>query len=87
MAAPSLTLKRILVFFWAVYLSLVSLTNLVDLLDAVAAIHWKFLNSGNFDYMRSVVKVYAIGSVPTKLLLLGALLLELGGAVLFWRER
>jgi hypothetical protein len=83
--APSLTLKRILVFFWAMYLSLVSLTNIVDLLDAIAAIDWKFLNSGNFDYMRSVVKVYAVGSVPTKLLLAGALLVEVIGACLFWR--
>jgi hypothetical protein len=78
-------LKRILLGFWAMYFSIVALTNAVDLLDALSVLHWRFLDSTNFDFMRSIVKVYEIGAGPTKLLLAGALAIELVGAVLFWR--
>jgi hypothetical protein len=39
----------------------------------------------NFSYIRSVVKVYHVGAVPTKVLLTGALIVEATGAALFWR--
>ncbi len=45
-AAPALLLKRLLSLFWAGYFSMIALTNLVDLLDALGAINWTFLNSG-----------------------------------------
>jgi hypothetical protein len=78
-------LKRILLGFWAMFFSIVALTNTVDLLGELGVLHWTFLNSGNFDYMRSIVQVYDVGAVPTKLLLAGALAVEVVGAALFWR--
>ncbi len=78
-------LKRLLLAFWAMYFSMVAVTNTIDLLDEIDALHWTFLNSQNFDYMRSIVKVYDVGSLPTGLLLAGALAVEVVGAVLFWR--
>jgi hypothetical protein len=77
--------KRILIGFWALFFSLVALTNLVNLLDSLGAFDWTFLNSENYDYLRSVVVVYDVGSPLTKLLLAGALAIETVGAVLFWR--
>jgi len=84
-APPGAILRRLLLAFWAMYFSMVALTNGVDLLDQLGALHWRFLNSGNFDYMRSIVGVYHVGATPTKLLLAGALVVEVVGAVLFWR--
>jgi hypothetical protein len=80
-----LLLKRLLLGFWAMYFSIVALSNAIDLLDALGVLHWKFLDSGNFAYLRSVVKVYDIGPGLTKALLAGAFVVELAGAVLFWR--
>jgi hypothetical protein len=77
--------KRLVLGFWALYFSIVALSNAIDLLDELGALHWKFLNSGNFDYMASIVKVYDVGAAPTKLLLAGALAVEIVAAVLFWR--
>jgi hypothetical protein len=75
----------LLIVFWAVYFSLIAATNLVDLLDSVGAIHWTFLDSGNFDYLRSVVKVYDLSPLATKGLLGGAVAIEAVAAGLFWR--
>ncbi len=78
-------LKRLLLVFWGIYLSLVALTNLVNLLDSIGAIHWAFLDSGNFGYMLSIVKIYHVGRTLTKLLLTGAVVLEMVAAFLFSR--
>ena len=67
------------------YFSLVALTNLIDLLGAVGALHWTFLNSENVGFVHSVIKVYELGTVPSKVLLAGALLVEATAAALFWR--
>jgi hypothetical protein len=85
LSQPGLLFKRILIGFWALFFSLVALTNLVDLLDTLGAFDWRFLNSENYAYLHSVVKVYDVGSLVTKLLLAGALAIETIGAVLFWR--
>ncbi len=82
---PGLLLKRLLLGFWAMYFSMVAITNTIDLLGELGAFEWTFLNSGNFQYLESVVKVYDVGEVPTKLLLAGALAIELVAATLFWR--
>jgi hypothetical protein len=84
-AQLGLLFKRILIGFWALFFSLVALTNLVDLLDTLGALDWRFLNSENYAYLHSVVKVYEVGSLVTKLLLAGALAIETIAAVLFWR--
>jgi hypothetical protein len=83
--SAGLLLKRALLLFWAMYFSIVALTNAVDLLGALGAFDWTFLDSGNFDYLRSAVRVYEVGPVLTKCLLAGALAIELIAAVLFWR--
>jgi hypothetical protein len=79
------TFKRVLLGFWAVYFSIVAVSNAIDLLDALGALHWTFLDSTNFAFMRSVVRVYHVGPDLTKLLLAGALAIEAVCAVLFWR--
>lgn len=80
-----LLFKRLLLLFWTMFFSMVALTNLVNLLDSLGLFDWTFLDSGNFDYLKSVVEVYGVGSAPTKILLLGALLIEAIAALLFWR--
>src|SRR5262245_30178135 len=83
--APANLFKRLVLLFWTMFFSLVALTNLVDLLGELGALDWRFLDSGNYDYLRSVVKVYEVGPGLTKALLAGALAVELAAAVLFWR--
>ena len=80
-----LLLKRLVLLFWTMYFSMVAITNFVDLLGEFDILDWTFLNSGNFEYLVSVVKVYEVGPELTKLLLIGAWLLEVAAAVLFWR--
>ncbi|MDA0183212.1 hypothetical protein OJ997_23075 [Solirubrobacter phytolaccae] len=80
-----LPLKRILIGFWAMYFSIVALSNAIDLLDSIGALHWTFLDSTNYDFMRGIVKIYDVGPTLTKLLLLGAFAVETVGAVLFWQ--
>jgi hypothetical protein len=82
--ADARLLKRVLLAFWAMYFSIVALSNAIDLLDAFGVLHWTFLNSTNYDFMRGIVKVYGVGPGLTKLMLLGAFATELAGAVLFW---
>ncbi|HEU4658387.1 MAG TPA: hypothetical protein VFR97_12715 [Capillimicrobium sp.] len=80
-----LLLKRLVVGFWTMFFSLVALTNLVNLLDELGAFDWRFLDSGNYGYLRSVVDVYEVGPAVTKVLLAGAFSIELVAAVVFWR--
>src|ERR1700749_496576 len=79
------TFKRVLVGFWTMYFTIVAVSNAIDLLDALGALHWTFLDSTNFAFMRTIVRVYHVGPDLTKLLLAGALAVEAVGAVLFWR--
>lgn len=77
--------KRLLLLFWTMFFSMVALTNLVNLLDSIGLFDWTFLDSGNVDYIKSVVSVYGIGDPPSKILLAGAMLVEALAALLFWR--
>jgi hypothetical protein len=83
--SPGLLLKRLLLLFWTMYFSMIALTNLVDLFGALNVFHWTFLDSGNFKYLLSTVKVYDLAPELTKVLLAGAFGIELVGAALFWR--
>ena len=85
MDASGLLFNRLLLAFWTMFFSMVALTNFVDLMGEFSIFDWTFLNSGNFEYMRDIVKVYEISPVLTKLLLTGAFLIELVAAILFWR--
>jgi hypothetical protein len=80
-----LLFKRLLLVFWTMFFTLVAVTNLVDLLDELGAFDWRFLDSGNYDYLRSVVKAYDVGPAITKAMLAGALAIEAAAAALFWR--
>lgn len=83
--ASGLLFKRLLLAFWTMFFTMVALTNFIDMMSQLSIFKWTFLNSGNFEYMRGIVEVYEVGSVLTKLLLIGAFLIELIAAVLFWR--
>ncbi len=67
------------------YFSIVAVSNAINLLDVFGVVHWRFLDSTNFEFMRSIVKVYGLGVAETKVLLAGALAVEIVGAVLFVR--
>lgn len=82
---PGLLLKRLVLVFWTMFFSMVALTNLVNLLDELGAFDWRFLDSENYAYLRTVVDVYDVGPALTKVLLAGAFAIELAAAVLFWR--
>lgn len=86
MSSPliGLRLKQLVLAFGAVFLGVVALTNLLNLLSA-ATTPWTFLNSGNTDYVASVVAVYSWPGWFDELVVLGALLIEAAGALLFAR--
>lgn len=79
-----LRLKQLVLAFGAVFLGIVALTNLMNLTSA-ATTDWTFLNSGNTQYVASVVEIYSWPGWFDELVVLGALLIEATGAVLFAR--
>lgn len=79
-----LRLKQLVLAFGAVFLGFVALTNLSNLLS-VATTDWVFLNSGNTDYVASVIEVYSWPGWLPELVVLAAVLIEGTGAVLFTR--
>jgi len=79
-----LRLKQLVLAFGAVFLGIVALTNLLNLTSAATA-DWTFLNSGNTDYVASVVEVYSWPGWFPELVVLCALAIEATGAVLFAR--
>lgn len=79
-----LRLKQLVLVFGAAFLGIVALTNLLNLVSA-ATTPWTFLNSGNTDYVASVVAVYSWPGWFDELAVLGALLVEGAGALLFVR--
>lgn len=88
-AAPSyavgLRLKQVVLALGAAYLGIVALTNLVNLVADLSGSGWTFLNSGNTDYVASIVTVYSWPSWFDEVAVLGALLVEGVGAWLFLR--
>jgi hypothetical protein len=43
-----LVFKRLVLVFWTMFFLMLALTNLVDLLDKLGVLEWRYLNSGNF---------------------------------------
>ena len=78
-------LELVLLGLWAMYFSIVAVSNAINLLDVFGVLHWRLLDSTNFEFMRSIVKVYGLNVTETKLLLSGALVAEIVAAVLFVR--
>ena len=78
-------LKQLVLAFWALYLGMVALTNTVNFVVTVTGAHWSFLNSGNHDYIASVVHDYHWPNWFVTLSVLGAAAIEGIGALLFVR--
>ncbi len=81
--------KRIqagLLLFWALYFSVVWLSNTTDALKAVSLLppDFKFV-SGNYGMVSKVVGIYSLTSGLAGLFFAGVILWEGVGAVLFWR--
>ena len=83
-ALIGLRLKQLVLAFGAGFLGIVALTNLLNLVSD-ATTPWTFLNSGNTDYVSSVVAVYSWPGWFDELVVVGALLIEGTGALLFVR--
>lgn len=81
-----LTLKRGLLLFWAIWFSIVSLTNLLDALRALRVLSatWAFA-SGNWDFLVSTAAIYATPRWLLALLFAGVIAWEVLAAVSFWR--
>jgi hypothetical protein len=80
-----LVFKRLVLVFWTVYFTSIALMSLLNLLDELGAFDWNFLDSGNLEYLRSVLELYETGPVVTEMLLAGAFVIEAIAAALFWR--
>ena len=79
------TVKQGIILFWAVWLTLVVILNLLDVLKNAGLLgaNWKF-NSGNFPFMQAVVKVYGTPNAVTWALYAGAILWEIVAIGLLW---
>lgn len=82
---PGFVIKLLVLAFGGTYLAMVSVTNLVNFIASVTDQHWTFLNSGNSDYIASIVKIYSLPSSFDHVFVLGAALIEGIGAALFIR--
>ena len=82
--APTAVLKRVVVAFWVMFFTIVTTSNIIDLLDVFGFVHWSFLDSTNFAYIRTVVAPHGVGTGAAKMLLLGATAAEATGALLCW---
>ena len=82
---PGLVLKLLVLTFGATYLGMVAATNLVNLVASITDQHWTFLNSGNSDYIASIVKIYSFPSWTDNVFVLGAAVIEGIGCALFVR--
>jgi hypothetical protein len=82
----SVPLKRLLIAFWALYLSVVTLTNTLDALRALGMLPegWA-LASGNYAAIAQVMSRYALPGFAPALAYAGVIAWEAAGAVLLWR--
>jgi hypothetical protein len=81
-----LTLKRGVIFFWALWLSIVFTTNAFDFLKHVGGLDraWAFA-SGNYDFMTSKTALYSVPDGLVMVLFMGVLVWEGLAAALLWR--
>ncbi|MHB1426721.1 MAG: hypothetical protein ACYC3I_26485 [Gemmataceae bacterium] len=82
---PSLVLKRILLLFWAVWLSVVFVTNALDCWKVFGLLSesWSFA-SGNYRFLTETTVRYGTPAWLNKLLFLGVIGWEGLAAFLFW---
>ena len=81
-----LLLKRLLLLFWAVWLTVVFATNLLDGLKAlgVLAESWAFA-SGNYQFIGATTARYGVPAWANLAMFAGVILWEAVAAGLFWR--
>jgi hypothetical protein len=79
-------LKRLLLLFWAVWLSVVFLTNLADAGKGLGLVDesWAFA-SGNWKLIQETTARYGTPAAVNVLLFAGVILWEAVAAELFWR--
>jgi hypothetical protein len=83
---PVLLLKRALLFFWAVWLSVVFATNVLDGCKGLGLLGegWAFA-SGNYRLLTETTARYGTSAWLNGLLFLGVICWEGAAALLFWR--
>jgi len=79
-------LKRLLLGFWSVWLTLILLTNVLDSLQArqVLGPNWR-LASGNFKAIAATTARYDVPAWLNEVLFAGVIAWEAVAAALFWR--
>jgi hypothetical protein len=86
MSQNSSFLKCGLVVFWALWLSVVFVTNVLDFLKVLGWLeqHWRFA-SGNFDFIVATTARYDVPRTLDVMLFAGVIAWEATAAALFWR--
>ncbi|MEP7291567.1 MAG: hypothetical protein ABI835_07270 [Chloroflexota bacterium] len=81
-----LTLKRGLLFFWSLWLTIVLLTNVTDLLKqaGVLGADWS-LASGNYGFMQATTAIHHLPDALVLILFLGVIVWEALATLLLWR--
>jgi hypothetical protein len=74
----------LLVTGWAAYITVVTASNLSELLWSFGWVDWSF-RSGNLGYIHDATEIYFDSRAVNQLLLAGAMLWEATAAVLLWR--
>ncbi len=85
-SSPLLAIKRLLLFFWAAWLSVVVTTNLLEALQALGALPdtFKFV-SGNWRWINQVMDPVGVPRSLQAVMFAGAVAWETLAAALFWR--
>jgi hypothetical protein len=80
------TIQSGLVLFWAIWLTLVTLTNFADAMRQLDVLPSDFkFASYNFDLVKKTVGAHGIPTSVAGVLFAGVILWELLGSILFWR--
>jgi hypothetical protein len=69
---------------WAMYISLVTASNLTELMHSFGWVDWTF-RSGNLDFIGTATKIYFSSKAVNQVLLAGVLAWEGLSALLLWR--
>lgn len=81
------TLKQGLILFWALWLTVVFLSNVVDALKALGVLPriWKFMISNNYDAIRRMTAKRRVPEWMNALMFGGVIVWQALVAYLFWR--
>jgi hypothetical protein len=80
------TINRLLLWIWALWLSVVALTNACDALKALGLLPKTFsFASGNYGFIQSVTAIHHTPTFVVAGLFAGVIAWEVVGAVLHWR--